>query len=30
MAQMAINTRDNQAFNCRAEGLPTFEELPPR
>ncbi|MBV8104284.1 MAG: GFA family protein [Hyphomicrobiales bacterium] len=30
MAQMAINTRDRQAFNCIAEGLPTFEELPPR
>jgi hypothetical protein len=30
MAQIAINTRDRQAFNCIAEGLPTFEELPPR
>src|SRR5271166_2028857 len=30
MAQMAINTRDRQAFNCIAEGLPTFEDLPPR
>jgi hypothetical protein len=30
IAQMAINTRDRQAFNCIAEGLPTFEELPPR
>jgi hypothetical protein len=30
MAQMAINTRDKQAFNCIEEGLPTFEELPPR
>jgi hypothetical protein len=30
LAQMAINTRDKQAFNCIEEGLPTFEELPPR
>ena len=30
MAQMAINVRDKQAFNCIEAGLPTFEELPPR
>ncbi len=30
LSQMAINTRDRQAFNCIAEGVPTFEELPPR
>ena len=30
VSQMAINTKDRQAFNCIPEGLPTFEELPPR
>ena len=30
LSQMAINTKDRQAFNCIAEGVPTFEELPPR
>ena len=30
VSQMAINTKDRQAFNCIQEGLPTFEELPPR
>jgi hypothetical protein len=30
VSQMAINTKDRQAFNCIAEGLPAFEGLPPR
>ncbi len=29
-SQMAINTIDKQAFNCIAEGIPSFEGLPPR
>ena len=29
-AQMAINTSDKQAFNHIHDGLPAFEELPPR
>jgi hypothetical protein len=29
-AQMAINVKDKQAFNYIHDGLPTFDELPPR
>jgi len=28
--QMAINASDRQAFNCIEEGLPIYQELPPR
>ena len=30
VSQMAIYTKDRQAFNCIPEGLPAFEGLPPR